>query len=418
MNVSLLTIGDELCIGQVVNTNAAWLAEQCTQRGWRVVAHSVVGDVLVSIVAEMDRLAAVSDVVLVTGGLGPTHDDVTAQALAVLFNDVLELNEQAFAWLQERLVRRGREVTERQKSQVMLPTRCIPLYNEKGTAPGMQLERDGVLFFSLPGVPHEMKHLAEQYVFPAVAEKAGSTATVAFRTLLTAGIIEASLADLLHDAEQFLAGCELAFLPSTSGVRLRIGAVADTKREAEQHIERVEREIYSRAGKYIYGRDDDTLAAVVGQLLRERAATLAVAESCTGGLLGAALTDVPGSSAYFLGGIQVYSNNAKHALLHVPEDVLNTAGAVSKETAELLAANVRTVFGTDVGISITGIAGPDGGTPTKPVGTVWIAVADAEDVQARQFVFGTDRRINRELSVTNALWMLYKWLQGSSSEHA
>lgn len=417
MIVSLLTIGDELCIGQVVNTNAAWLAEQCTMRGWRVATHAVVGDVLVTIVAEMDRLSAASDVVIVTGGLGPTHDDVTKDALAMLFNDTLELNEQAFVWLQDRLVQRGREVTERQKRQAVLPTQCTPLFNEKGTAPGMRLERNGVLFFSLPGVPHEMKHLAEHHVFPAIAEKTGDTATVAFRTLLTAGIIEASLADLLHDAEQFLEGQELAFLPSTAGVRLRIGTTAATRQQAELHIERIERELYRRAGKYIYGRDEDTLASVVGQLLYQRSATLAVAESCTGGLLGAALTDVPGSSAYFLGGIQVYSNEAKHMLLHVPEEVLNTVGAVSKETAELLAANIRTVFGTDVGVSITGVAGPDGGTPDKPVGTVWIAVADADGVQAIKFVFGTDRRINRELSVTNALWMLYKRLRNTEEDN-
>lgn len=411
MMVSLLTIGDELCIGQVVNTNAAWLAEQCTLRGWRVIAHSVVGDALATIVAEMDRLAAVSDVVIITGGLGPTHDDVTKDAIAVLCNDSLELHEQAFAWLQDMLTRRGREVTERQKSQAILPTKCIALLNEKGTAPGMQMERDGVLLFALPGVPHEMKHLAECYVFPAMEERTENTATVAFRTLLTTGIIEATLADLLHDAEEFLDGGELAFLPSTSGVRLRIGASAATKQQAEQQVERVVQAIRKRAGAYIYGQGEDTLPAVVGHMLLQRGASIAVAESCTGGLLGAALTDVAGSSAYFLGGIQVYSNEAKHTLLHVPNEILNTVGAVSKETAELLAANVRTQFGATLGVGITGIAGPGGGSPDKPVGTVWISLASAEGVQAVRCIFGNDRRINRELSVTNALWMVYRWLR-------
>lgn len=412
MTISILTIGDEICIGQIVNTNAAWLGEQCSLRGWRVVAHAVVGDTLPAIIAEIDRLLGMSEVLLVTGGLGPTHDDVTKDALAVYFNDTLELNPTAFEHLRDMLVRRGREVTERQTSQAILPTRCRPLLNEKGTAPGMEFVRDdGKLIFSMPGVPYEMKHLSEKYVFPLLEER-GDGRTVVFRTLQTAGIIESSLADLVGDPQGFLEGQELAFLPSTAGIRLRISVTAATKTEADEILYRIETELYSRAGKYIYGTDNDTLASVVGRMLKERGATIAVAESCTGGLLGAALTDIPGSSAWFPGGMQVYSNEAKQRFLNVPEDVLNTVGAVSRETAELLAANVRTAFGATVGVGITGIAGPDGGSPEKPVGTVWISMADANGVQAVKFIFGGDRRVNRELSVTNALWMVYKKLRG------
>lgn len=412
MTISILTIGDEICIGQIVNTNAAWLGEQCSMHGWRVVAHSVVGDTLQAIVAEIDRLLGISDVLLVTGGLGPTHDDVTKDALAVYFNDTLELNPVAFEHLRAMLTRRGREVTDRQMSQAILPTRCQVLLNEKGTAPGMQFVRDdGKLIFSMPGVPYEMKHLSEKYIFPLL-ERRGDERAVVFRTLQTAGIIESALADLVGDPQEFLEGQELAFLPSTSGIRLRISVTASTKAEAEAVLRRIEAEMYRRVGKYIYGADNDTLASVVGQMLKQRGATLAVAESCTGGLLGAALTDIPGSSAWFPGGIQVYSNEAKHRFLDVPEEVLRTVGAVSKETAELLASNVRTAFGATFGMGITGIAGPDGGTPEKPVGTVWISMADEHGVEAVKFIFGGDRRVNRELSVTNALWMMYRKLSG------
>lgn len=411
MTVGILTIGDEICIGQIINTNAAWLATQCSVRGWRVVAHAVVGDTLSAIIAEIDRLLGMADVLLMTGGLGPTHDDLTKDALAVYFDDRLELNPTAYEHLRDMLVRRGREVTERQTSQAILPTRCRPLLNERGTAPGMQFERDGRLIFSMPGVPYEMQHLFDKYVLPALEERGGGQ-TVLFRTLHTAGIIESSLADLVGDPQEFLEGQELAFLPSTTGIRLRIGVTASTTAEAAQILHRIETHLYDRAGRYIYGTEDDTLASVVGRMLKERSATIAVAESCTGGLLGAALTDVPGSSAWFPGGIQVYSNEAKHRFLHVPEDILNTVGAVSRETAELLAVNIRTAFGADIGVGITGIAGPDGGTPEKPVGTVWISLADANGVQAVKHIFGGDRRVNRELSVTNALWMVYRKLRG------
>ncbi len=410
MTISILTIGDEICIGQIVNSNAAWLAEQCTQRGWRVAAHSVIGDTLPVIVAEIDRLLASSDVLLVTGGLGPTHDDLTRDALAVYFNDTLERNEEAFAVLKQRLEMRGREVTPRQISQVIIPTKSRPLFNDKGTAPGLRMERDGKLLFAMPGVPSEMKYLTASYVFPEL-ETREAVHTVLFSTLQTAGIIESSLADLIGSPDSFLEGQELAFLPSTAGVRLRVGITAESREKAQEIMERIEAHLYKSAGAYIYGRGGDTLAGAIGTMLSTAGHTVAVAESCTGGLLGAAFTETPGSSAYFMGGVQVYSNEAKMKMLGVPAEILNTAGAVSRETAELLAANVRTLFGTDYGIGITGIAGPDGGTPEKPVGTVWLSLADANGVQAVRFLFGNDRRVNRELSVTNALWMLYRALQ-------
>lgn len=409
MTISILTIGDEICIGQIVNGNAAWLAEQCTQRGWRVAAHSVVGDTLPVIVSEIDRLMAFSDVLFVTGGLGPTHDDLTRDALAVYFNDTLELNQDAFAVLKERLELRGREVTPRQTTQVIIPSTSRPLFNDRGTAPGLRMERDGKLLFAMPGVPSEMQYISSKYIFPEL-EQRGSGRTVIFSTLQTSGIIESSLADLIGNPDDFLEGQELAFLPSTAGVRLRVGVTADSHAEAEVTMQRIEEYLYSCAGKYIYGRGGETLASATGRKLKALGRTVAVAESCTGGLLGAALTETPGSSAYFMGGVQVYSNEAKMNLLRVPADVLNTAGAVSRETAELLAANVRALFGTDYGIGITGIAGPDGSTPDKPVGTVWLSLANAHSVQAVRYIFGNDRRVNRELSVTYALWMLYSVL--------
>ena len=419
MTISILTIGDEICIGQIVNTNSAWMAEQCARIGCTVLQHSAVGDDLPMIIAEFERLSTHSDAVLITGGLGPTHDDRTKSAFLTYFEDTLILHEHTLHRLEHFFKQRGRELTQRNRDQALQPSKCEVLDNDTGTAPGMLMvaqKPNGrtVLFVSMPGIPYEMKHLMERHVLPRLKELSATDAITLHKTLLTNGIVESTLADYIGHPDIFLAATTaqntLAFLPSSSGVRLRISVKASTRATAEAELERIETYLRSRVGRYIYGENSDTLSQCVGRKLLEHGRTLAVAESCTAGLLGASLTDMAGSSAYFMGGMQTYSNASKVQLLHVPEALLNEYGAVSAEVAECMAQNVCRILNTSYGISITGIAGPDGGTETKPVGLVFIGIATPEDVFVHRFVFGMDRQINRERAVAMALSLLLKKL--------
>ncbi len=422
MNLALLTIGDEICLGQIVNTNAAWIADQCSRQGWRVLAHSAVGDAIQMIIAECERLSGLADVVIITGGLGPTHDDCTKTALTEWTGDVLVEHKPTLEHLQYVMRQRGRELNARTAAQAMQPSRSTPLQNDKGTAPGiwLEIERYGkpVVIIALPGVPQEMRHLMLDRVLPRLrVYDSQNTSRLAhgwvmlYTTLLTTGIVESALADLVGDVQTLLEGQELAFLPSAAGVKLRITVTAPTRDEAQTLLERLTAKLRSIVEPYIYGTNDDTLEAIVGQRLRERGKTLAVAESCTGGLLGARLTDVAGSSAYFLGGVQCYSNEAKTRFVGVQPETLAQHGAVSEQTAGELASGIRKRFDADYGIAITGIAGPDGGTPDKPVGTVWIGLADAHSTHAEHFVFTNDRTFNRERAVVMALVRLWQHLQ-------
>lgn len=415
-SISILTIGDEICIGQVVNTNAAWIAAECTRRGCHVAIHSTIGDVITDITAELARLLADTDTVILTGGLGPTHDDVTKAALCNFFDDTLTLHEPTLGYLTELFARRGIAVSERNRTQAMLPSKCQILRNPRGTAPGMKFETDGgKTVISLPGVPAEMKGIMLESVLPLLEKMAGSEEQLRFRTLQTTGITEANLADAIGNPDEFLEGGTLAFLPSYQGVRLRIGVKAPNAEEATQRIARIEDIIRTRAGNFIFGVDDDSLASVAAELLMARGETVSVAESCTGGLLGAALTDIPGSSAFFPGGVLVYSYESKVAQLGVKQETLAQFGAVSGETVCEMATAVREKFSATYGIAISGIAGPDGGMPDKPVGTVWIALAHPNGVIPRKFIFGNDRRINRERSVGAALAMLVEILRSEAT---
>lgn len=417
MTIAILTIGDEICIGQIVNTNAAWIAEQCSLNGWRVLAHSVVGDDAAVMLSEFDRLLHVADVLLITGGLGATHDDRTKHTLVQYLDDRLECHEPTLEHLRDLMRQRGREFSERIASQALLPTRCEPLRNMVGTASGMWfvVQQTGTerIVVSMPGVPHEMKHLMETHVIPRLQARSVDESVVVFKTLLTAGIAETTLADMIGtDAaiEELLEGQELAFLPSPQGVKLRLSVTAANRSAAEAALERLESKLRSSIGRYIYGENKDSMQNAVGQMLKEHGKTVAVAESCTGGLLGAAFTDVAGSSAYFMGGVQCYSNEAKIQFVNVKQETITRHGSVSYETAEALATNIRVLFGTDYGISITGIAGPDGGTPEKSVGTVWVGLADVAGCTVERFVFSTDRAVNRERAVAAALLMVQKKL--------
>lgn len=411
LTLSILTIGDEICIGQIVNTNAAWIAEQCTRIGCKITIHSTIGDDIQVIHRELERLLSQSDAVVITGGLGPTHDDVTKAALCEYFNDSLVIHQPTADYLTSMYARRGQTVSERNATQALQPSKATILPNSRGTAPGIWFEENNKIVVSLPGVPREMKGLMEDHILQRLSKKTDETEGVQlFKTILTTGITEANLADLIGEPVEFLNGASLAFLPSYQGVRLRIGVSAQNKSDVQNELSRIEQYIRNRAHKFIFGENDQTLASVVAGLLVEKKHTVSVAESCTGGMLGAALTDIVGSSAYFEGGVQVYSYSAKENLLGVQRETLTKYGAVSKETVEEMADNVRVKFGTTYGISISGIAGPGGGLPEKPVGTVWIGLADEHRVYAQKFVFGNERIINRERSVGCALEMLYRTL--------
>jgi nicotinamide-nucleotide amidase len=414
LRVSILTIGDEILIGQIVNTNASWIAQKCVEVGAFVIEHCVVGDSEEEILEALKRLYNLSDIILITGGLGPTRDDLTKPVLTKFFDDELIFSDEVLQWIKEYYSKRGiNEVTERNKNLALIPKSCTPLKNLVGTAPGLLFEKENKAVFAMPGVPKEMQFLMKEYVIPYIQNKITSRKlpTHIFRVLQTCGIAESVLADKLSGLEEILNGVNVAFLPSYKGVRLRIEAKGEDVVKTELAIQKVVDFIKGKVGEYIFGEGEVSLAQVVGELLAERKETVAVAESCTGGLLGGEFTNIPGSSRYFLGGIIAYSNEIKERILGVEKQVLQKFGAVSQETATQMSENVRKLFNSTYGISITGIAGPDGGTSEKPVGTVWISLSAPDKSIAKRYQFGDDRQINRERSVGAALTMLYAYLK-------
>lgn len=417
LRVSLLTIGDEICIGQIVNTNAAWMADQCSSIGADVRAHTSIGDEREVMLAELERLLTQSDVLLISGGLGPTHDDITKPVLCEYLGDTLVEHQPTLNALEEFFRSRKRVLSERNRGQALVPTTATVLTNPRGTAPGLLFSNiprhPGKLMVAMPGVPAEMKGIMQEHVLPLVRNRLrdGGYTVALFKTLQVTGIPESALADLIGDTALFLEGQKLAFLPSYSGIRLRISVQAVTAAEGQGIIARIEEYIRSKAADYIIGEGDENIASAVHKELLQRGATLAVAESCTGGLLGANITEFAGSSAYFLGGVQCYSNESKMRVLGVLPETLAQYGAVSRQTAEELAAGARKRFGSDYALSITGIAGPGGGSEEKPVGTVWIGLADEHSTLAIQHFFGVERQPNRERACAAALLMLLKRLR-------
>lgn len=410
MTATLLAIGDELLIGQVVNTNAAWLGQRLSDLGVPVRRELCVGDRDADIRAALDLALSDSDVVLVSGGLGPTHDDLTRDTVAAYFGVPLLHDPSVMAAIEERFARRGRTLPERNRVQAQVPEGFAVLPNAHGTAPGLMhtFERDGQprWLVLMPGVPAELKHLFNTFVAPTIEAVPGREAIV-HRTLLTAGVGESHLAEQVGDLTGWLDDrTTLAFLPSAGTVRMRISARGSDRAETEARAERFAAFLRERAGNAFYGEGEQTLEAAVGERLNAAGATVAVAESCTGGLLLDRLTDVPGSSAYVVGGVVAYCNRVKIGLLGVPEEVLETHGAVSEPVARAMAAGVRERLGATFGVATTGVAGPGGGTDEKPVGTVWIALATPNGTVAQCFRFVDDRRRNKTLTATTALdWL-------------
>lgn len=403
----LLTIGDELLIGQTVNTNAAWIGERLSAVGVVVRRAVTVSDEPAEIRGALRQSLADADVVIATGGLGPTHDDVTKKAVADELGRPLRLDEGVLDDLRRTYAARHRPMAERNRVQAEVPEGFAVLRNPVGTAPGLWFEDevDGRrrALAILPGVPREMKRLMTEAVLPRVVDLNGE-ASIVQKTLLTVGRGEADLADSLGDLDAWLGPrLRLAFLPSYGVVKLRITALGTERAGAEARLAAFEAFVRERVGDLVFGEGDDTLEAAVGRMLRARGLTLATAESCTGGLLADRITNVPGSSDYYLGGAVVYGNQAKVDLLGVDGFVLAEHGAVSEPVARQLAAGARRRLGADLAVAVTGIAGPGGGTPEKPVGTVWLGYADAGGTHAVRVRFVTDRLLNKRLSVTAAL---------------
>lgn len=416
LKISILTIGDEICIGQIVNTNARFIAEKCTAIGCDVLFHSSIKDDKEIIKSDLDRLLKLTDLVLITGGLGPTSDDITKPALCEYFDDTLVKNQDVFDSISKFFAKRGLEMIERNAEQALLPSKCKVIANHFGTAPGMLFESNGKYVISMPGVPIEMKNILESYVLGFLKDliELKGEDVVVFKVLQTIGVAESILAEKIGDPSAFIENGTLAFLPSYKGVKLRIGFGAKDFSAANQLIEKAESYIKNKVGKYIFAYSDDlSLIEVISSLLIEKKKTVAVAESCTGGLLAANFTDVPGSSKYFLGGIVAYSNEAKTKLVKVDSDLIKHHGAVSKQVAESLAKNVKQIFKSDYGIGLTGIAGPSGGSNEKPVGTVWIALSDGKSSYSQKFFLGEKRTIIRERALAKALEILYKKLLNS-----
>lgn len=411
MKVSIINIGDELLIGQVVNTNASTMSQMLIAAGIDVNEVVTIGDDGDAIRESLTRWLKLSDAVLITGGLGPTKDDITKTVLCDFFHSRLVENAVALENVRRIFAIRGFELTPVNRAQALVPECCQVLNNDLGTAPCMWFEQDGKVVVSMPGVPFEMEWLMENRVVPKLQETF-KTGAIVNKNILVQGIGESFLSDLIEPWELALPKCiRLAYLPQAGMLKLRLTARGTERKELQDAIDEAVKTLYPIAGQYIVGEDCETLPELVHSQLTAKGKTLATAESCTGGTIASQLTAQAGASKYFRGGVVAYSNEVKECALGVKHSTLEQHGAVSEQTAREMAEGVRKRFDSDYAIATTGIAGPDGGTPTKPVGTVWIAVASRTHTEAALLNFpGRRRQQNIDRSVNQAFAMLIRML--------
>lgn len=400
----IVSLGTELALGQTVDTNASWLARQLAAVGLRCAEMRTVSDDLAPIVNTLRAAAAQARVVLVSGGLGPTDDDLTRDGLAQAAGVETQLCARSLETIRAFFATRGREMPDRNRVQAMIPVGAQAIDNTCGTAPGVRMKLGNAEVFALPGVPFEMKEMFRRDVAPVIRAIGGGAALLS-RTIRTYGLPESAVGEKLRDLMTRGRNPEVGTTANLGEIGVRINATAPSAPAAEQLLDQTEGVIRERLGSAVYGRDADTLASAVGALLRARSATLALAESCTGGLIGALLTDTAGSSDYFLGGVISYANTAKRALLGVRAETLETHGAVSEPTAIEMAAGARDRLGADFAISVTGIAGPGGGSFEKPVGLVYVGLAAADGVTAKPYQIGatSPRDVIRQWAARAAL---------------
>lgn len=407
----IITIGNELLIGDTVNTNASWIGSKLTAWGFSVQKMVSISDDFEPITENIADSLQEADLTIVTGGLGPTHDDITKKAVTDIFESDLVENEDVLNHVKSIFERRGFVFSKSNREQALVPECCEVLFNKQGTAPGMWFERQGHYLAVLPGVPYEMKHLMEKKVAQKIEQHFPDRDQIITEYFRTVGIPESTLSDTVGDLDEFtLDGVGVAYLPNPSGVTIRISA------NSEEKLVKLRETLHDRAGKYIYGKGKDlSLAEVVGKLLVDKNLTIATAESCTGGMLSNEITDIAGSSRYMLGGVVAYSNDVKKNLLGVSQNSLNQYGAVSKAVALQMAKGVAKHLGADIGVSTTGIAGPGGGTEEKPVGLVWMGFWINGEHFALRSVFTNDRFINKQRTVMVVLESVRRRLLGVDS---
>lgn len=398
VTAELLTIGDEILYGQIVDTNSQWMSTELSSMGIKVVRKTTVGDVEEDILKAFAEAEQRADIILITGGLGPTNDDLTKPCLARYFDCPVVMNEEALAEVTAFFKQRGRELTELNRLQATLPACCEKVTNVVGTAPGMWFHRNGKVFVSMPGVPHEMKKMMTDIVLPKI--KATFKAPVIYHKMIrTIGIGESFLAEKISAWEGSLPPhIKLAYLPSLGEVKLRLTCYGDSLSTLQQEAEALTAQVHEKIAQYIYGYGNDPIEVVVGRTLKEKKLTLSVAESCTGGFLSHLITSVPGSSDYFIGSMIPYAYEIKMRQLGVKPETLEKHGAVSEPTIIEMANLVRAKFSTDIGVATSGIAGPGGATPDKPVGTVWIAYSDRHQTVAKKLQLSTERLLNIRMS--------------------
>jgi nicotinamide-nucleotide amidase len=394
MKAEIITIGDELLIGQTIDTNSAWMGAELSAIGFEIIQITSISDKKDRIISTLKGKVGRSDVVLITGGLGPTSDDITKPTLCEFFETKLVFDEEVFRGIEKMMLRRNFQMNENNRRQAEVPESCRVLSNSTGTAPGMWFEKGGTIFISMPGVPYEMKHIMTEHVIPELKNRFTSQYII-HKNIMTYGTFEAKLAEILSDFETGLPdNIKLAYLPSLGVIKLRLTGMGSDRLNLSKAIEDQVSKLYNIIPDLIYGENEESLEMVIGRLLKGKGQSVCSAESCTGGEISHLITSVPGSSAYFKGSVIAYDNLIKSQLLGVPEETITKYGAVSAETVEMMAVGARELFKTDFAVATSGIAGPDGGTVDKPVGIVWIGVSSRNRTIVEKRTFGNDRVIN------------------------
>lgn len=410
IQATIITIGDELLIGQVIDTNSAWMAQELNKAGIPVIRRLAVGDVWDEIWNALDEESKHADIILITGGLGPTADDITKPLLCKYFGGTMIVDEGAKQNVINIFARLNRPMIERNLLQAEVPDVCTVIQNKRGTAPGMVFNKNRKIFISMPGVPHEMKGMMEDDVIPQLI-KQFELPVIIHRTLLTAGVGESFLADLVQDFETALPShIRMAYLPNYGMVRLRLSTLGFDKAATEKEIDIQFAQLQSLVKDYLVTNVDETIEKVVGNLLLQKKQTMCTAESCTGGYIAHLLTSMPGSSVYYDGSVISYSYGAKEDLLNVNHQTLLSKGAVSEEVVTEMAKGALQNIKSNYVIAVSGIMGPGGGTPEKPVGTAWVAVGNAEKIVAQKLFFRFDRTRNIQLTAVTALNLLRKFI--------
>lgn len=410
MKAHIVNIGDELLIGQTVNTNASWMGQLLNANGIQITQSIAIPDTKNEIITAIDNAAKLADIVLITGGLGPTKDDITKHTLCEYFGSTLVRNEEVYERIVAYFTDRGRVMLQVNEDQALLPDKCTALINTKGTASGMWFEKDGAIFVSMPGVPYEMQYLMEHEVMPRLNKI--NNFNIYHETIKTIGVGESFLAEKINDWENRLLaeGLKLAYLPSPGIVKLRISSIGRSDVENRKLVETYVSELKELVPEYIYGKNNEELAEIVGELLVDENKTVGFCESCTGGYLSHLLTEISGSSRYYNGSVVCYTNHLKNKLLNVSKETIASNGAVSEAVVNEMVKGGLEVLEVDYAVAISGVAGPNGGTDKKPVGMVCVGVGNRTEIKTFTFQFGNDRGRNIKMSAIYALNELRKFI--------